>query len=142
MSKRRNGLSRMLSRAQIREDAAQRQLAARVRESEAQRAAHVEREARLRAAHDRAPEPTNATAFQRSRVVLAAGAQAVDDAAAAAQDAMEQVRVAQQQLLDVARERKTLERLDDRDRALLAVLASKAAQRSLDDLANRRRTTP
>jgi flagellar biosynthesis chaperone FliJ len=132
----------MLSRAQIREDAAQRELAARVRASEAQHQEHLEREARLRAAHDRAPGPTGAAAFQRSRVALAAAAQAVDDAAADAQDATEQVRVAQRQLLDRARERKTLERLDDRDRALLAVLASKAAQRSLDDLANRRRTTP
>ena len=142
MSKRRNGLSRMLSRAQIREDAAQRELAARVRASETHRQQQIEAEARLRAAHGRAPEATDAAAFQRSRVTMAAGAQAVDDAAAAMETALEEVRVAQRRLLDTARERKTLERLDDRDRALLAVLASKATQRSLDDLANRRRTTP
>ena len=44
MSKRRNGLSRMLSRAQIREDAAQRELAARVRASETHRQQQIEAE--------------------------------------------------------------------------------------------------
>ncbi len=141
MTKRRNGLARMLRRAQINEDAAQRELADRLRAAEAQQAEHREREAQLRDARARAM-PSGASAFQRSRLSLAASAQAVDDAAAAAEAAMDEVLVAQQQLLATARERKTLERLDERDRALLAVLASKAAQRSLDDLATRRRSMP
>lgn len=139
MTKRRNGLGRMLTRAQIREDAAQRALADRTRASEASRVTLGEREAQLKAATERHTETSDAAAFQRNRVALAAGAQAVDDATEAMELAMEEVRVAQRQLLDQARERKTLERLDDRDRAILAVLASKATQRSLDDLANRRR---
>ena len=108
-------------------------------ESDDSRVTLGEREAQLKAATERHTETSDAAAFQRNRVALAAGAQAVDDATEAMELAMEEVRVAQRQLLDQARERKTLERLDDRDRAILAVLASKATQRSLDDLANRRR---
>ena len=48
--------------------------------------------------------------------------------------------MAQMRLFETARERKTLERLEDRDRSVLAVLASRAAQRALDDLAAKKRT--
>ena len=142
MTKRRNGLTRMLSRAQIHEDAAQRELAARVRSSESQRAALQAREAKLRDAHGADAPASSAQSFQRTRVALAASARAVDDATAAAAIAVEEVLLAQQELLARARERRTLERLDDRDRAVLATLASKAAQRSLDDLVTRRRNEP
>jgi flagellar export protein FliJ len=139
MTKQRSGLARMLTRAQIHEDAAQRELAASVRESEARHAAMLQREAQLRDAQARQATARNASSFQQARTALAASARAIEDATLAAAAADDDVRGAQVRLVERSRERKTLERLDERGRALLATNASKAAQRSLDDFANRRR---
>lgn len=140
MTKRRLGLSRLLTRAQIREDAAQRDVADRERARAERDAAHVVHMDALRKARDEhTASTTDAASFQMQRTQLAAGARAVDEAAEAAFASQEELRIAQIRLIETARERKTLERLDKRDRAVLAILASKAAQRSLDDFAGRRR---
>jgi flagellar biosynthesis chaperone FliJ len=46
---------------------------------------------------------------------------------------------AHREWLAAARERRTLERLEERDRAALAIIASRASQRAIDDLASQRR---
>lgn len=142
MTKQRTGLARMLTRAQIHEDAAQRELATSVRESETRREAKLRREEQLREAHARQGPARDAASFQQSRIALVASAQAIDDATAAVVAADDEVRMAQQRLVERSRERKTLERLDERGRAEVALNASKAAQRSIDDFANRRRQEP
>ena len=139
MSKRRLGLSRLLTRAQIREDAAQRDVADRERAQAANDEAHVVRMEELRKSRDKQNAATDASSFQMQRSQLAAGARAVDEAAEARLLSQEELRIAQMRLIETARERKTLQELDDRDRAMLAILASKAAQRSLDDFVVRRR---
>ena len=139
MTKRRLGLSRLLTRAQILEDSAQRDVADRERAKAAHDEAHVVRMEELRQARDRQNAAVDASSFQMQRSQLAAGARAVDEAAEAALASQEELRIAQMRLIATARERKTLERLDDRDRAMLAILASKAAQRSLDDFVVRRK---
>ena len=139
MTKRRLGLSRLLTRAQILEDSAQREVADRERAKAAHDEAHVVRMEELRQARDRQNAAVDASSFQMQRSQLAAGARAVDEAAEAALASQEELRIAQMRLIETARERKTLERLDDRDRAMLAIVASKAAQRSLDDFVVRRK---
>jgi flagellar export protein FliJ len=139
MTKRRLGLSRLLTRAQILEDSAQREVADRERAKAAHDEAHVVRMEELRQARDRQNAAVDASSFQMQRSQLAAGARAVDEAAEAALASQEELRIAQMRLIQTARERKTLERLDDRDRAMLAIVASKAAQRSLDDFVVRRK---
>lgn len=139
MTKRRLGIGRLLTRAQIREDAAQREVADRERARAAHDEAYVIQMEALRKARDQhSTNATDASSFQQQRTQLAAGARAVDEAAEAMFASQEELRLAQMRLIDTARERKTLERLDGRDRAMLAILASKAAQRSLDDFAGRR----
>lgn len=138
MTKRRLGLPRLLTRAQIREDTAQREVADRERTRTANEEAHVVKLAELRNARAAQPTATDAASFQRQRTQLSAGARAVDEAAEAALASREELRMAQTRLYETARERKTLERLDDRDRAMLAVLASRASQRALDDLVTRK----
>ena len=138
MTKRRLGLPRLLTRAQIREDTAQREVADRERTRTANEEAHVVKLAELRDARAAQPAVIDAATFQRQRSQLSAGARAVDEAAEAALVSREELRMAQTRLYETARERKTLERLDDRDRAMLAVLASRASQRALDDLVTRK----
>jgi hypothetical protein len=124
MTKRRLGLPRLLARAHIREDSAQREVADRER---AQTRNQEEYSARV--------EQLRTTA---ERQQLSAGARAAEEAAEAAAISAEELRQAQLRLYATARERKTLERLDDRDRAVLAVLAARASQRALDDLVSRK----
>lgn len=139
MSKRRLGLPRLLTRAQVREETAQREVADRERARAAHDEAYVVQLEMLRNARDTQPNAVDAASFQRQRSQLAAGARAVDEAAEAALASQHELRMAQMRLYETARERKTLERLDDRDRAVLAVLASRASQRALDDLVVRKR---
>ncbi len=141
MTKRRLGLPRLLTRAQIREDTAHREVADRERSRAAHDEAYVVQLETLRNARDQQLHAVDASSFQRQRSQLAAGARAVDEAAEAALAAEHELRIAQMRLFETARERKTLERLEDRDRAVLAVLASRASQRALDDLVVRKRPT-
>ncbi len=140
MSKRRLGMPRLLSRAQIREESAQRDVAERQRAKAANEEAHVMQLELLRNARESQQGGVDAANFQRQRSQLTAGARAVDEAAEAALAAEHELRMAQMRLFEIARERKTLERLEDRDRSVLAVLASRAAQRALDDLAAKKRS--
>ena len=140
MSKRRLGMPRLLSRAQIREESAQRDLAERERAKTANEEAYVVQLDLLRDARESQQGGVDAANFLRQRSQLAAGARAVDEAAEAALAAEHELRMAQMRLFEIARERKTLERLEDRDRSVLAVLASRAAQRALDDLAAKKRS--
>jgi flagellar biosynthesis chaperone FliJ len=137
--KKRLGMPRMLSRAHIREESAQRDVAERERAKTANEEAYVVQLELLRNARDSQPGGVDAASFQRQRSQLAAGARAVDEAAEAAEAAEHELRMAQMRLFETARERRTLERLEDRDRSVLAVLASRAAQRALDDLAAKKR---
>jgi flagellar export protein FliJ len=139
MTKRRLGLPRLLTRAQIREDSAQREVADRERAQAVHDDAYVVQLENLRIARERQPNAADGASFQRQREHLAAGARAVDEAAEAALAAQQELRIAQMRLFETARERRTLEKLDDRDRAVLAVMASKASQRALDDLVTRRK---
>lgn len=138
MTKRRLGMPRLLTRAQIREDSAQRDVADRERTRATNEEAHIVKLEELRNARAAQPAVADAASFQRQRSQLNAGARAVDEAAEAALASREELRMAQTRLYETARERKTLERLDDRDRAMLAVLASRASQRVLDDLVTRK----
>lgn len=140
MSKRRLGMPRLLSRAQIREESAQRDVAERERAKTARVEAYVVQLELLRNARESHQGGVDAANFQRHRSQLAAGARAVDEAAEATLAAEHELRMAQMRLFEIARERKTLERLEDRDRSVLAVLASRAAQRALDDLAAKKRS--
>ena len=140
MTKKRLGMPRLLSRAQIREESAQREVAERERKKSASEEAYVVQLERLRSARDGQPGGVDAASFQRQRSQLAAGARGVDEAAEETMAAEHELRMAQMRLFETARERKTLERLEDRDRSVLAVLASRAAQRALDDLAAKKRT--
>lgn len=137
--KKRLGMPRMLSRAHIREESAQRDVAERERAKTANEEAYVVQLELLRNARDSQQGGVDAASFQRQRSQLAAGARAVDEAAEAAEAAQHELRMAQMRLFETARERRTLERLEDRDRSVLAVLASRAAQRALDDLAAKKR---
>ena len=114
------------------------EVADRERTSTANEEAHIVKLAELRDARAAQPAAIDAASFQRQRSQLSAGARAVDEAAEAALVSREELRMAQTRLYETARERKTLERLDDRDRAMLAVLASRASQRALDDLVTRK----
>ena len=111
MTKRRLGLSRLLTRAQNLEDSAQRDVADRERAKAAHDEAHVVRMEELRQARDRQNAAVDASSFQMQRSQLAAGARAVDEAAEAALASQEELRIAQMRLIATARERKTLERI-------------------------------
>lgn len=139
MTKKRHGLPRLLTRAHIREETAQREVADRERARAAHDEAYVVQLEALRNARAQQSAPVDATSFQRQRTQLAAGARAVDEASEAALASQLELRMAQMRLYETARERRTLERLEDRDRAMLAVLAARASQRALDDLVVRKR---
>lgn len=137
--RRRFGLDRLMTRAKVREDDATRQVADRRREQESVEADYLVQLDRFRAMKEATQHAERADEFRRAQDYAALQARALLEAEAERERAEAAVREAHEALLAAAREKRTFERLDERDRVALAITATRAAQRSLDDLASRRR---
>ena len=130
-------IQRILRIANRREEEAERALVTRRREAAA--AEDAVEVARERAAAETAPETaTNVEDFLHHRRLAELRVQAVRDREAERREAEEQVLAARQEWLAAARHRRTVDRLDERDRAARAVVAARASQRTLDEVALRR----
>ena len=81
----------------------------------------------------------SAETLQRVQELAALVARTMADAELERRRAEADAQEAHREWLNAAREKRTLERLEERDRAALAIIASRASQRALDDLASRRR---
>ena len=130
-------IQRILGLARRREEETERALAARRREvDEATDAVDL---ARARAAEDLTPtEGTNVEDFLLRRRMSELRAQALRDREAERRAAEDAVLRARQEWLEAARYKRTVDRLDERDRAARAVVAARASQRTLDEVALRR----
>lgn len=128
-------LARLIKRAQTREDAALVAAAAERLAAEAAQRRHHDDIARLRQLRPGDDQRLDARGFTRHQDQAAGAARAVsasrDDQRLADSRAAE----AHALLIARARQRKTYERLDARDRRAAAVRTAKAAQRSLDEFA-------
>lgn len=133
-----NRLKRLMQLAERREDAAERELAERRRAAgEAERRAAEARE-RLGAQGDDG-EPSSVDEFLHRQRVAELRARAVEETDEERRAAEVEVLRAREEWLAAARQRRTVERLSERDRAARAVVAARASQRVLDELALRRR---
>lgn len=130
-------IQRILGLARRKEEEAERTLAARHREvDEATDAVEL---ARARATEDLTPaEGTNVEDFLLRRRMSELRAQALRDREAERRAAEDAVLRARQEWLEAARYKRTVDRLDERDRAARAVVAARASQRTLDEVALRR----
>jgi flagellar export protein FliJ len=137
--RRRFGLDRLMTRSRIREEQAQQGVAESVRGQGAAEDAYLIELERFRVAKAAARQPDNANDFRRSQEMAALQARAVLSADAERQKAETAMQDAHHEWLAAAREKRTYDRLDERDRIALAITASKAAQRTLDDLSSRRK---
>jgi flagellar export protein FliJ len=137
--RRRFGLDRLMTRSRLREESAQREVADSVRGQGVAEEAYLIELERFRVAKEAARQPDKAADFRRSQEMAAMQARAVLAADAERQRAEAAMQEAHHEWLSAAREKRTYDRLDERDRIALAITASKAAQRTLDDLSSRRR---
>ncbi len=130
-------IQRILGLARRKEEETERALAARRREvDEATDAVEL---ARARATEDLTPtEGTNVEDFLLRRRMSELRAQALRDREAERRAAEDAVLRARQEWLEAARYKRTVDRLDERDRAARAVVAARASQRTLDEVALRR----
>jgi flagellar export protein FliJ len=130
-------IQRILGLARRKEEETERALAARRREvDEATDAVDL---ARARAVEDLTPtEGTNVEDFLLRRRMSELRAQALRDREAERRAAEDAVLRARQEWLEAARYKRTVDRLDERDRAARAVVAARASQRTLDEVALRR----
>jgi flagellar biosynthesis chaperone FliJ len=130
-------LETVLRVARIREQRDRQQLA--LENRRAQEAAGVE--AARRAAYDARPEPVPADApgFEAASITAALRARAVREAEDAREAAIIRAAAAREEWLRASRNVKSLEQLEERHRAAHAMVAARAAQRALDDLARLRR---
>jgi flagellar export protein FliJ len=137
-SKRRFGLNRLMVRAQIREDSATRDAAEKQREEAAREERYLVQLDEFREKRKRETQPVDGASILSRQQLMAAQVRALDEADTKRREASQEYLAARQSLNAAVRERRMLERLDERDRAALAVLASKAAQRAIDELAAQR----
>jgi flagellar biosynthesis chaperone FliJ len=132
-------LERMLTKATIEEQSAQRVLAeTNVQSAEAARSHEAECE-RYRESREAVKGVRSAETLQRVQELAALVARTMADAELERRRAEADAAEAHREWLAAAREKRTLERLEERDRAALAVIASRASQRAIDDLASQRR---
>jgi flagellar export protein FliJ len=132
-------LDRLLTKATIEEQSAQRALAeTHVQCAEAARSHEAECE-RYRQSRDAVSGVRSAETLQRVQELAALVARTMADAELERRRAEADAAEAHREWLAAARERRTLERLEERDRAALAIIASRASQRAIDDLASQRR---
>ena len=132
-------LERMLTKATIEEQSAQRVLAeTNVQSAEAARSHEAECE-RYRESCDAVKGVHSTETLQRVQELAALVARTMADAELERRRAEADAAEAHREWLAAAREKRTLERLEERDRAALAVIASRASQRAIDDLASQRR---
>jgi flagellar export protein FliJ len=132
-------LDRLLTKATIEEQNAQRTLSeSNVQCAEAARSHEVECE-RYRESRDAVLGVRSAETLQRVQELAALVARTMADAELERRRAEADAEAAHREWLAAARERRTLERLEERDRAALAIIASRASQRAIDDLASQRR---
>jgi flagellar biosynthesis chaperone FliJ len=95
--------------------------------------------ARARVDEDLTPtEGTNVEDFLLRRRMSELRAQALRDREEERRAAEDAVLQARQEWLQAARYKRTVDRLDERDRAARAVVAARASQRTLDEVALRR----
>jgi len=132
-------LERLLTKATIEEQNAQRTLAeSNVQVADAARSHEAECE-RYRESSNAVKGARSAETLQRVQELAALVARTMADAELDRRRAEADAAEAHREWLNAAREKRTLERLEDRDRTALAIIASRASQRALDDLASRRR---
>ena len=130
-------LASALRVARLREDMAKGQVAV---ETGNVVAATREQEARA-VAYDAAPAPVAGTlaSFQAARTVAELRGQALTEAGKNRLEATERLDQVKAEWLQAARRVKSLEELEERHRAAHAMVAARAAQRSLDDLVRMRK---
>jgi flagellar export protein FliJ len=134
-TKRRFGLDRLLALTRQREDEAQRLAAEARRTADADATAHVTELEAYRRGQAAGPGPSlGADAFAREQQLAALRAQGIEHTRLQKERSEAEALEAYQVWLDAARQRKTMDRLDERDRSTRAILAARAAQRALDDL--------
>jgi flagellar export protein FliJ len=132
-------LDRLLTKATIEEQNAQRVLAeSNIQCAEATRSHEAEYERYLES-RDAVKGVRNAETLQRVQELAALVARTMAEAELERRRAEADAEQAHREWLEAARERWTLERLEERDRAALAIIASRASQRAIDDLASQRR---
>ena len=132
-------LERLLTKATIDEQNAQRTLAeTNVQSAEAARSHEAECE-RYRESRNAVSGVRSAETLQRVQELAALVARTMADAELERRRAEADAEAAHREWLAAARERRTLERLEERDRAALAIIAARASQRAIDDLASQRR---
>jgi hypothetical protein len=130
-------IARLLGIAGRREEAAERELLARQRAAaDAEDAVDLAR--RHAAGPDGTEQPANVEDFLLRRRMAELRVQSVRDREAERALAEEEVLRARQEWLAAARHKRTVDRLDERDRAARAVVAARASQRTLDEVALRR----
>ena len=130
-------IQRILGLARRKEEEAERALATRRRQAD--EATDAVELARAHAAEDLTPaEGTNVEDFLLRRRMSELRAQALRDREAERRAAEDAVLQARQEWLQAARYKRTVDRLDERDRAARAVVAARASQRTLDEVALRR----
>ena len=139
-AKRRFRLESVLRVARLREKQSEKSVAERARDEQRAEAEVMERTAVLEVA----ATPAGATGdeFLAKQTITELRAGAVTSANEARRRAADQLAAARDQWLQAARHRRTLEELEDRHHAAHAMVAAQAAQRSLDDMARRRRKQP
>ena len=132
-------LATVLRVARVKEEQQRAELAA------AQRAAAEAEQARAdrQVAYDERPATTGGTvqAFEGTREVIDLRARALREAAEAREAAEVEFQHARDSWMSAARRVKSLEELEDRHYAAHAMVAARAAQRALDDLARARRAS-
>jgi flagellar biosynthesis chaperone FliJ len=132
MSKKRFRLETVLRVARIREKQHERSLAERLRDEQKAAADLAERK------HVYELRPTGGD-FRQEHTVGELRARAVQDAGEARRAAEEQLAAARDQWLAATRHRRAVEQLEDRHMAATAMIAARASQRALDDMARARR---
>lgn len=139
MTARRFGLDRLMTRARLREEQAQRIVADSRRGQDAAEAAYLHELERFQAAKTVSQQPVTAADFRRAQELASLQARSVAAADVARQRASTAMQESHEVWQRAAREKRTFERLDERDRTASTVASNKAAQRALDDLTSTRR---
>ena len=136
-SKRRFRLETVLRVARLREKQAEKDIATRLREEQKAEAELLERTAVFERV--RTVDPADGATFVSETGISrlrAGGVLSAEDARARAGD---QLAAARDEWLRAARHRRSVDELKERHHAAHAMVAAQAAQRSLDDLARRRK---
>jgi hypothetical protein len=136
-SKRRFRLETVLRVARLREKQAEKDIAIRLREEQKAEAELLERTAVFETVREVEPGDGGSFAADASVAQLRAGG--VMSAEEARIRAADQLTAARDEWLRAARHRRSVDELKERHHAAHAMVAAQAAQRTLDDLARRRR---